>query len=105
MPILRQISLEVLERNNRHKNLLRLDGDIPDILNKYPVLKPPIISPEKYAKKIEEIVNRKFPDSAIKPLNKIGMMIIETPKLPLRVPPLIQSPLLMPMFKEPALHG
>lgn len=105
MPILRQISLEALERNNRHKNLLRLDGDIPDILNKYPVLKPPIISPEKYAKKIEDIVNRKFPDSAIKPLNKIGMMIIETPKPPLRIPPLIQSPLLMPMFKEPALHG
>jgi NIMA (never in mitosis gene a)-related kinase 1/4/5 len=84
----RQVSLENVERKRVEKNLLRVEGELPDIFNFYPAPKRQGMSPERYAKKIEEIVNRKFPDSRPKGMNKVGMMILDTPKPPLKASPL-----------------
>jgi NIMA (never in mitosis gene a)-related kinase len=84
MPLGRQVSLEAIERN-RGRNMLRLDGELPDVIGRYQ--KPPLISPEKYARKIEEIINRQFPDSKVKHLNKVGAMIIDVQRPPVKIPP------------------
>lgn len=91
VPIARQVSMEAVERMYKKKNLLRIDGDLPEVINKYQ-MKPPLISPEKYSRKIEEIINRQFPDSRNKPLNKVGAMILESQRPAVKIPPLIASP-------------
>lgn len=87
--ISRKASLEVLERN-KNQNLIKINK-VPDILKKYQFDKPPIISPEKYNKNFEGIV-KKVSESRAKPMNKIGIMILDTPKQPSKALPLLQSP-------------
>lgn len=89
VPLIRQISLEAVNRKKR--SLLRIEGDLPDVINRYQV-KPPLISPEKYARKIEEIINRQFPNTKNKPLNKAGAMILDSQRQGYKVPPIVVNP-------------
>ena len=102
----RKNSLEALERHYKYRNLVRLDSSPNDILNNYQLDRPMLISPENYPKKVEDILNRKANIPKPRPMNKIGMMIIDTPKGPPRLAPLVKSPSLNELQnqKEPALH-
>ena len=89
VPIIRQASMEELDKQYKSKHLLRMDSQVPEILSKYPT---PLISPDKYLKKFEEVMNKHNPSSRSKPMNKIGMMIIDSPKPPTRALPALVNP-------------
>ena len=101
VPLGRQVSLESIERH-RHRNLLRLDGDLPDVIGRYQA-RPPLISPEKYARKIEEIINRQFPDSRGKQLNKAGAMILDNQRSGIKLLPVL--PGIGHMAKDPGIYN
>ena len=92
VPIRKQISLEALERPYKNNNLVRMQSNGPELLMNYPVDKSPVISPEKQLIKLNEIPNRKVPLPRPRPINKIGMMILETPKIYEKLTPIEKTP-------------
>lgn len=90
VPIQKQVSLEVLDRNYRGKNLIRNDVNVQEILEGYKGYKTPGL-PSEYLKN-EPTPIRKIPLPRPRPINKVGMMIMESPRPRNKLTPIVQSP-------------